>query len=438
MYKKYRFSACIFIFLLTSCDNKNQIADKKDFPDAHPIQTQKTTVNQNNSGSSLEDLKRDIANNSKINYNNNNSTSGFYVNELINNNPLATLNSVRNKIGLNPVSLNQNLNIAAQKHAFYLLSNDIASHEESPGLKNFYGQWPIDRAQNAGYTSGYEGKSLEFNIGEVLTLSPEDPSKGLDSLMRAIYHRFIMLEPAYNEIGLSSQTIGSKSTLSMLFGVKTPHGQLSPLKLSYYPYNNSYVPTSFRPEEEIPNPVPEKEIVGYPVSVQLPIGYPLEIENFSMINANTGSVIQGKTLLASKDAHVKENQFAFIPWEPLSENTTYNITVKGKTTGATINFAWSFTTLTKEPFEAVSEKSVYQAGDLLKINYKMSDGYKLDTNIRSRGTSKLLLERIDNQPWGTLLYKVLPGCQISTGCETTFTFTNDLSQSTQLKVIITN
>lgn len=438
MYKKYNWIILIIAFLISSCDKKDLPKESSEKPTNNietPSEVKQKEDSKLEGTSSLDDLKRDIANNSNISTNN---TRGDFNNELINNNPFSTLNMVRNKIGLHSLYINQKLNIAAEKHAQYLLSNDIASHEELANMKNFYGQWPIDRAQNAGYTSGYEGQNIEFNIGEVLTLSQEDTSKSLDSLMRAIYHRFIMLEPSYNEIGLSSLTMGSKSTLSMLLGVKSPTGQLPEIKLSYYPYNNSYVPTSFRPEEEIPNPVPEKQMVGYPISVQLPLGYPLNITEFNMQEDNSGEKIEGKFLTFKNDPHVKDNQFAFIPWEPLKENQKYNINIKGNTKGATINFAWSFTTLTKEPFVVTTEKNVYKAGELLKINYKMSDGYKLDTNIRSNGTSKLLLDKVDNQPWGTLLYKVLPGCQLDNGCETVFTLTNDLNQQSQIKILIRN
>ncbi|MFN3534522.1 MAG: CAP domain-containing protein, partial [Desulfatiglandales bacterium] len=105
---------------------------------------------------------------------------------------LERINYHRELAGLPKVSLNEKLSSAAQAHADYLNINGYVGHDEDPGEEGFTGQYAQNRAEHFGYDWGSVGEVISFGY---------TASDGVDALMAAIYHRFIILNPDFLEVG---------------------------------------------------------------------------------------------------------------------------------------------------------------------------------------------------------------------------------------------
>ena len=108
-------------------------------------------------------------------------------------NPLDYLNDIRTDVGLNTLTADSTLEIAAQNHAKYVVANNEISHDETAGKINFTGITPQDRAFVAGFNS---------SVIENFSYNAEDMKMAIDSLMSAIYHRFGFLDFHIDSVGI--------------------------------------------------------------------------------------------------------------------------------------------------------------------------------------------------------------------------------------------
>ena len=101
---------------------------------------------------------------------------------------LRLTNDFRQKNGLKPLVLDQNLEKAADLHTQAMATQDFFDHTGKDGSK------PWDRAQKAGYESGF--------VGENIAAGYRTPEAVVDGWIKSPGHRANMLNPNYNEIGL--------------------------------------------------------------------------------------------------------------------------------------------------------------------------------------------------------------------------------------------
>jgi hypothetical protein len=118
---------------------------------------------------------------------------------------LEYLNSIRTQVSLEPFSFDSKLNISTKAHATYLDTNNILSHYEDSDNADFYGEWPVDRSVKAEYEARY--------ISENASAGQRTIKRAIDGLMSAIYHRFGFLNPKVNEIGIG--IVGTKYVFDM-------------------------------------------------------------------------------------------------------------------------------------------------------------------------------------------------------------------------------
>ena len=112
---------------------------------------------------------------------------------------LALVNAERAKVGVDPLTFDDNLNAAAENHSSWMLENDIFNHIGVDGTE------PEERVVDAGYV--LEGTSaVGENIGWQSTRGEpglsDDIEQVHESLMNSPSHRAAILNPLFTEIGI--------------------------------------------------------------------------------------------------------------------------------------------------------------------------------------------------------------------------------------------
>lgn len=344
------------------------------------------------------------------------------------------LNKIRKEFNLPTLTENPSLLAAAINHAYYLTDKN-ATHYQDESSSKFTGVTPIDRAIYSGYKDG----AGYVKVGEVVTtyngkLRDDD----LQSFLVAIYHRFAILEPSFNEYGEVTLTDGKNKQVSE---IKLGSRKLFNNTINYihYPVNNQInVPVVFYPEQEVPNPMPDYKEVGYPISFQITEGHHLNVVDFSLSDSK-GDILKGKKLTSLTDKNVKENQFAFIPFERLKNNTDYEAKILFNIKGGEPYFkSWKFKTEDKKIPKVLSDKNIYKPGEIVNIEYKDMNATNVKVEVNSKMSIMPLLTVIYGEDsWGVMKFKVGKGCLIKSGCvaEMNFEFNDGSSVIKKIKVL---
>lgn len=255
---------------------------------------------------------------------------------------LSTLNRVnyhRRLAGADPVSLQSQINAAAQAHADYLTLHQNAAHEEINGLSGFTGQCSSNRMTYQGYNWSAAGEVISYG---------NDAQAGVDSLIAAIYHRFILLNPAYSEIGIGDAD-HAIYTLCQVIDLGQPAGISPPAAtMTIYPADGqTEVPTTFNSDDEIPDPAPDHGLVGYPVSIQFSDEHNVTLGSFTISKKGTSDPDLDTILLqpgSNSSMPLSNRNFALIPTSPLQADSTYEIFFSATVNGTPFDTSWNFTT----------------------------------------------------------------------------------------------
>ncbi|WP_307719096.1 CAP domain-containing protein [Massilia oculi] len=109
------------------------------------------------------------------------------------------INYRRAQAGVPTVTPNAQIDNAALGHSEYLRINNLMSHDQEPGRQGFTGATLGDRLNAAGYTLD---RARGFAYGEVISGSSNGSGFFMtEELITAIYHRFVIFEPMFREIG---------------------------------------------------------------------------------------------------------------------------------------------------------------------------------------------------------------------------------------------
>jgi hypothetical protein len=276
-------------------------------------------------------------------------------------NALAEVNLTRQQVGLSAVSLNNNLNQAAQAHADYLQTNlNGISHDETPGLPGFTGAAPSARLTAAGY--GWS------TMNEVISGGVASGQDAVRGLVQAIYHRFGILAPSVAEAGIGIGTAAGKwPNVVIDFGATVSNAVTMPAGwLGTYPVQGQTdVTRDFFSDTEVPDPVPNLNRVGYPVSIHAGANDTLSVSSFSLKPVG-GSVLDVRLLANPADTHVPASAAAIVPVLPLAYGTSYQADFSGTRNGQTVSLSWTFTTVAYStlqidlPYQRVGTSQVAQ------------------------------------------------------------------------------
>ena len=247
----------------------------------------------------------------------------------------------RSQIGLSPLVRNGLIDSAALGHSSYLNLNNTVAHEQVQGKPGFTGVTLGDRLAKAGYVV----TSLQ---GEVIAGAGNTSGFYLaEELVTAIYHRFVIFEPLFKEGGAGAAVNGSGYAYfttdlagNSSYGPGLPAGQIVA-----YPFSGQQkVAVSFSSDNESPDPVPNQDVVGYPISVHANYGAVLNVATFSVRQRGSATDLSVRLLRSDSDAHTPVSAAAIIPLAPLTAATTYDVSFIGKVNGANLTRNWSFTT----------------------------------------------------------------------------------------------
>ncbi len=302
---------------------------------------------------------------------------------------LLYLNKLRTKAGLIPLKSNKILNISAKNHAKYLIFNHKIGHFEDIKHKEYTGQYGAQRAIHRGYKTSL--------IIENVSSNNPNYKESVDGLMGAIYHRFGFLDFHINEIGIGIlQDKENPNSTAFVYDMgnselnnlcKNPSKEnnkntlekicanqkikLSPKKffsainsnvfhnhaMITYPFDGQKdIPPAFY--EELPDPLPEYSVSGFPISLSFDEAQfkSVEILSFKLYNDNKEI---NETILYNKESDpnhkLKKFEFALFPLKRLDWDTKYTVKSTYKTNGRIHNHTWSFTTRSfVEPVYAVT------------------------------------------------------------------------------------
>lgn len=289
----------------------------------------------------------------------------------------AYLEWLRGRAGLNGLTVNDRVELAARDHADYLALNGVSSHFQTEGNPGFTGESPGDRTAYRNFES--------TTISEVLTSTTQQGWTNvsrLDGLMSAIYHRLGILSYAVDLAGtgrsdtslvvdfansnlqsLCLDPVFSQPGETFVTGVCNPEvAQLSyaafleageqlagenPDFVVWPPADSAFFFPIFW-DDEVPDPTPDYGVSGNPVSFQL---NPLLAKSSSLTSftLSASGVPLTDVLVLTPDndpnGELEAGQFVLFPLEPLEYGTEYTASVAYMADGKAKNYSWSFSTL---------------------------------------------------------------------------------------------
>ena len=253
------------------------------------------------------------------------------------------INYRRAQIGMSTLTEHALVDRAAQSHSDYQRMNNTISHSERPDAWGYTGAGLQARLLAAGLPLNKDN----FVAGEVIASSTNSSGFFMaEELVTAIYHRFVIFEPVFKDIGTGSATSERNFTyFTADFVANNGYGPgLGRGQLRNWPVNGqSGVQPNFYSDQEEPDPVVLANEVGYPVSVHGDYGTAVSVAKFT-IKPRNGSELAVKLLQNATDANTPTSAAAIIPLAPLAAATTYDVVFTGSAGGAPVSLSWSFTT----------------------------------------------------------------------------------------------
>ena len=254
------------------------------------------------------------------------------------------INYRRSQIGMPALARNGVIDTAAQGHSDYQRVNNVVSHDQTAGKTGYTGARLQDRLTNAGYVFGQPNA-----IGEVISATTNGSGFYMaEELITAIYHRFVIFEPVFKEIGAGAATTSANySYFTADFVANNGYGTgIAAGTIVTWPFNGqTQVPNNFNSDYEEPDPVPDRSVVGYPVSVHTNLDRTLTVQSFTMRAHGTSSDLETRLLALGKDSNTTtKSAAAIVPLAQLASATTYDVSFSGAIDGAPVSRTWSFTT----------------------------------------------------------------------------------------------
>lgn len=254
------------------------------------------------------------------------------------------INYRRSQIGMPALARNGVIDTAAQGHSDYQRINNVVTHDQTAGKLGYTGARLQDRLSNAGYVFGQPNA-----IGEVISATSNGSGFYMaEELITAIYHRFVIFEPVFKEIGAGAATSSANySYFTADFVANNGYGTGIPAgTIVTWPFDGqTQVTPNFNSDYEEPDPVPDRGVVGYPVSVHTNLTRKLTVQSFTIRARGSNTDLATRMLVQGQDTNTStQSAAAIVPLAQLASATTYDVSFSGAVDGVPISRSWSFTT----------------------------------------------------------------------------------------------
>lgn len=347
--------------------------------------------------------------------------------------PLNYLNNIRVQAGLAPLTLNPALTKSAKNHAIYIYKHGFSAHYQDKRKVYFTGYSPVDRATYVGYPS--------LLVLENVSDGQESYKESIDGLMSAIYHRFGFLNFQVDEIGFARQANyyvynmgysklrqlcetnhkinGSYYQPCADKSKKVPEqafdavNQLLLSKLQpviiYPAASQTHVKTVFY--EETPDPLPDRSISGYPISVQFNkyLVKDIKFESFKLYKNCKTEVVKTRLLNKASDPNrvFTAHEFALFPLDRLEFGTLYCVKFKFIQNNRPRVLSWSFETENLDNLIEITKDArlFIESGKTYHFNIKPWDINKIINNINYTYVSSVTIEKVEFLDHYVLIFK---------------------------------
>ena len=289
------------------------------------------------------------------------------------------LNQLRTKAGLISLHLNPILTKAAQNHANYLIKHGQIGHHEEQNRSGYTGKYGSHRSIHAGYKTPMLIENVSSNNFSHKT--------SVDGLMAAIYHRFAFLDFHIDEIGIGvAQHLKKRDQTAFVYdmgshklntlcqnqreivsgeqvtnvcsdkkmsikkelfneAIHAHRYKNSPVVL--YPYEGQEdVPPAFF--EELPDPLPEYSVSGFPISISFNEARfkSIKMISFKIFDEKKAEITKTITYNHQTDLNKKLKKFEFVifPLERLAWNHNYTVRAIYEANGILKKKVWYFKT----------------------------------------------------------------------------------------------
>ncbi|MYN28898.1 CAP domain-containing protein [Duganella levis] len=257
------------------------------------------------------------------------------------------INFRRGQLGLSVLTRNSQITAAAQGHSDYQRINNTITHEQTVGLPGFTGVGLVNRLNAAGYTL----TDRTYAAGEVISAT-SNPSGvyQAEQLIAAIYHRFVIFEPVFRELGTGGATANGGTTyFTADFAVRDTFSGLGAGRFVTYPRNQqTNVPVNFFSDTESPDPVPNQNEVGYPISLHADsygrVPGTVVVQSFTVAPRGAAALSTRLLSYAAGTTGTTSTAAAIVPLAPLKSATAYDVNFTGTVGGVAVNTSWSFST----------------------------------------------------------------------------------------------
>ncbi len=252
------------------------------------------------------------------------------------------INFRRTQAGLPALRRDPRVDLAAARHSNYQQLNDLVTHDEDPRKPGYIAAVTSERLRAADFPL----LATAFADGEVIAATgTPDGFASVEGLLGAIYHRYVVLEPMFNAAGAgAAHRDGSFYWLTMnLVGLKGATGIAKGSVVVWPLPSQTNVRPNFFSDQETPDPVPQADEVGYPISVQANLDAVLRVDHFTLSDAD-GRTVDTTQLDARTDRDTPPSAASIIPLQPLRSGMTYSVSFAGRLDEQMIERSWSFTT----------------------------------------------------------------------------------------------
>jgi uncharacterized protein YkwD len=247
----------------------------------------------------------------------------------------------RQQTGLSILTRNAMLDTAAQGHSDYQRLNNTITHDQTSGKPGYTGATLQQRLTAAGYRL-----SGAYVYGEVISAAGQTSgSYHAEELISAIYHRFVIFEPVFRDMGTGAATGNNYTYFTADFAASGGYGPgVGRGNVAHYPATSqTLVPANFFSDSEAPDPVPDRNEVGYPISVQGDVTSIVTVQTFT-VRQRGGPDLPTRLLTNAADGHTPKSAAAIIPLAVLKSGTVHDVSFTGTVDGIAVSLHWSFTT----------------------------------------------------------------------------------------------